>query len=161
MRKLLIAAAFAVSSPAAFGAITNFELPIFNGAAGAVYKSADHPGTVYVMEAFQNFCPSCNENAENVDALATDYASNGKVQVLDLSLDTNTREIRNWIANHHPNHPVVQDLGKKIWAEINEQYIPTTVVVDCSGAIVYKSVGTWEGTSELKAAVDDAVAACN
>ncbi len=164
MRLGLIAVALMASSSAAFGAISGFELPWFNSdaGAGAVYKSAEHPNTVFVMEAFENFCPACNENASNVDTLATQYANNDKVQVLDLDLDTSDREIRAWIANHHPNHPVVKDVGGKIWAEIDEQYIPTTVVVDCTGAIVWKNVGTWESDTkvQLKKAIDDAVAAC-
>ena len=163
MRLHLIALAFAASSSAAFGApISGFALPWYNSTAGAVYKDADHPKTVYVMEAFENFCPTCNENAVNVDEMATFYAGNAHVQVLDLTLDTSDREIRTWIANHHPNHPVVKDAGGKIWSEINEQYIPTAVVVDCSGEIVWKYTGAWEEQqkAEIKDAVAKAATAC-
>lgn len=163
MRRSLIALAILASSSSAFGAITNFELPWYNSTAGAIYKSADHPNTVYVMEAFQNFCPACNENASNVDQMATSYAGNAKVQVLDLTLDSADREIRSWIANHHPNHPVVKDVGHKIWAEIDDQYIPTAVVVDCNGEIAFKVTGTWDSSTKaaIKRAVDDSLAACS
>lgn len=162
MRSLIIAFTLTVSG-SAFAGISGFELPWYNSDAGAVYKSADHPGTVFVMEAHQNFCSACNENAPNVDELAVQYAGNHKVQVLDLSLDSNDREIRSWIARHQPNHPVVKDVNKAIWAQINESYIPTAVVVDCDGAIVWKSVGVWDPATKagLRASIDAAVAACD
>lgn len=143
-------------------AVGAFDLPWVNHPnRDAVYRSSEHPNSVFVLEAFENFCGSCNDNAENVDEMATFYANEPRVQVLDLALDSEESEIREWISNHQPNHPVVRDVNETIWSEIDEQYIPTVAVVDCRGAIVYKHVGGWDRSvkAAIKAKVATALAA--
>ena len=159
MKKLILALGF-VSAQAL--AVQPFSLPWVNGGSSAIYKSSDHPGAVFVMEAFENFCGTCNENAPNVDEMATEYASNPQVQVLDLALDSSDGEIHQWIAAHSPNHPVVKDVGHTIWTEISEEYIPTVAIVDCHGTIVWKNVGLWdEGVkSQIRAKVSQALQTC-
>lgn len=148
MKKAFLAASCFFLASSAF-AVVPFSLPWMNeGHTGAVYSSADHPHSVFVLEAFENFCPDCNENAQNVDELATAYQGNLHVQVLDLALDKYDSEIQKWIATHSPNHPVVKDVGGKIWAEYNEQYIPTVAIVDCQGKIVWKFAGFWDDSTK-------------
>ncbi len=142
-------------------AVGAFDLPWMNHPnRDAIYHSGDHPNSVFVLEAFENFCGSCNANAVNVDEMAAFYADEPRVQVLDLALDSDVSEIQAWIARHQPNHPVVRDVDYVIWNEIGESYIPTVAVVDCRGDITYKYVGEWEMTvkAEIKAAVADALA---
>lgn len=166
MKRILLALAIGLSSSASFAAsLQPFNLPWKNtNPRDAVYKSSDHPNAVFVLEFFANFCGACNENAENVDALKTAYQNNDRVQVLDVSLDSQEREIQAWIQHHSPNHPVVQDTGRGLWRQLNEQYIPTAVVLDCKGEIKWRHTGTWERSDieEIKNVVDGLLAqTCN
>lgn len=163
MRGSLLAIAIAaLSSKAAFGAtIKPFSIPWMNHAtAGTKYATADHPGGVFVLEFYANFCGACNENADNVDALAEAYKDEPRVQVLDVSLDTSNREIKAWIFNHQPNHPVVKDEGHTLWNQVNEEYIPTAVVTDCHGDIKWRNTGVWDRATvaDLKRVVDGLLA---
>lgn len=128
----------------------------------AVFNTEDRPCSVYVLEFYANFCGACNDNASNVDDLATAYEGDSRVAVLDVSLDSEDREIRAWIRNHNPNHPVVQDQG--LWDKVNEQYIPTTVITSgCSnGEIVYKHTGEWSSRTkqEIREKIDELLQHC-
>lgn len=146
MKKFLLAAVIAVSSSSAFAAtISPFNLPwVNNPARDTIYKTTDHADGVYVLEFFANFCGACNENAANVDELATAYGDQARVQVLDMGLDSSDREIASWIARHQPNHPVLKDTGRGVWGQVGSQYIPTVVITDCHGAEKFRFVGVWD-----------------
>lgn len=157
MKKILAAALLVLSSNAALAAAIDYSFPWKNGQArDSIYKTSEHPNAVFVFEAFQNFCPSCNSNAANVDALATAVASNPRIQVLDLALDRKEVEMARWIANHHPNHPVVQDVGQKVFSKYKaDNYIPQVFVVACDGTSLYQHTGEWDATvrQEIEAAI--------
>jgi len=160
MKAALLAVALGLASSQAF-AITPFSLPWKNApTSGAQYNTADHPNGVFVLEFYANFCGACNDNATNVNALATAYQSNDRVQVLDMSLDTSEREISIWINKHAPNHPVLKDGNSVVWDQIHENYIPTTVVMDCHGDVQLKHTGVWDDATvqEIHAAVDGLLA---
>jgi hypothetical protein len=170
--KTFIFAMLAATSAALSGAAlaeykidpSTVALPWENSTADAVYKFADHPHTVFVLEAFELSCEYCNENAPNVDALATEYAANSGVQVLDLGLDTQDRDFQTWIANHHPNHPVTKDVDHAVWnALTQDNSIPQTFIVGCDGALVNYTVGLWDDAAKatIHSAITTALAACH
>jgi peroxiredoxin len=160
MNRVVLAAVLGLGSSSAF-ALSPFEMPWKNAdAPNAVYKSSDHPNGIFVLEFLANFCSDCNRNAPNVDEMATYYADEKRVQVLDVSIDTKDTEIARWIAAHHPNHPVLKDVGKKLWKELGGEYIPTVAVTDCNGRIRYQYVDFWTAAvkAEIKATVDQLLA---
>jgi len=147
--RLLLTSLLLTAANAAFAAsIPLMDLPLKNGpTAGQVYKMSEHPNSVFVFESFRLSCAYCNQNAANVDQLATEYASNARVQVLDLGLDTADSDFREWVRIHSPNHPVVQDVGYKIFRALKvANSIPQVFVVNCKGDLVGSPVvGTWDG----------------
>jgi hypothetical protein len=146
MFKSLIAASVLASSIASASTIPMYEFPLKNDAARSVYRMADHKNGVFVFEAYRLTCGYCNDNAPAVDALATAYAGNPRVQVLDLGLDTNDADYAEWIAAHNPNHPVIQDTGRKVFNALKTQNaVPQVFVVNCKGEMVGNHVGTWDG----------------
>ncbi len=160
MKKFILAAIIAASSTSAF-AISPFNLPwVNNPARDTIYKTSDHADGVYILEFMANFCGACNENAGNVDELATMYAGNARVQVLDMSLDSNDREIASWIARHQPNHPVLKDVSRTVWREVGSQYIPTVVITDCRGVEKFRFTGVWDAGTKatMKSTIDGLLA---
>lgn len=160
MNRLLLASAALMISSSAF-AIAPFSKPWTNHPDRNVnYVSADHPNGIFVMEFAANFCGACNENASNVDAMATAYASEDRVQVLDVLIDSSDSEVARWNARHHPNHPVLKDVSRTIWAELQEQYIPTMIVTDCHGDIKYRHTGGWDASTKaaIKATINGLLA---
>lgn len=147
MRNFLATALFVVASVANAAAIPMYDFPLKNGESrDEVYKMSDHKAGVFVFEAYRLSCGYCNENAPTVDALATEYASNPRVQILDLGLDTQDSEFAEWIARHQPNHPVIQDTGRRVYNALKTSNgVPQVFVVNCQGQMVGNHVGTWDG----------------
>jgi hypothetical protein len=126
------------------------------GQAGKTYNMTDHPNAVFVFEAFSLNCSWCNKNAPNVDALASKFKDNARVQVIDLGLDTSDSFYTRWISTHKPNHPVVKDVGRKVYNSLQvENGIPQVFIVNCRGEREDVVVGYW-GEAE-KAQVEAAV----
>ncbi len=140
--------------------IPMLEFPLKNGQSrDEVYKMTDHKNGVFVFEAFRLSCGYCNDNAPVVDQLASDYASNPRVQVLDLSLDTVDTDFAEWINRHHPNHPVIQDTGRRVYNTLKQANgVPQVFVVNCKGMLVGGHVGTWGGAeSHIRGLIDRAL----
>ena len=153
----LFAAAGFFANGALAAKIAPASFPWMNaGRTGATYNMADHPNAVFVFEAFSLNCSWCNKNAANVDALATKFKDNARVQVIDLGLDTSDSYYSRWIATHKPNHPVVKDVGRKVYNALQvENGIPQVFIVNCRGEREEVVVGYW-GEAE-KAQVEAAV----
>ena len=161
MRNLFFAFSFSVLSTAAFAAQIDpatTDFPWMNGPArDSRYKLADNVNKVHVFEAWSLSCSWCNRNAEQVVALAGEYAGDARVQFIDLGLDTSESSYVQWIQRHSPTYPVVKDLGRTVWSALQQDNgIPQTFVVDCAGHLVDYTIGYW-GDSE-KTTLRDAIA---
>jgi peroxiredoxin len=118
----------------------------------------DVPGTIYqpnpngvtVVEMYFNTCPYCNDNAPAVDELAAHYGGSQRVQVLDVGVDKSDSDYQSWISKHSPNHPVLKDAQRQVAKAMGTKAYPSTYVVDCTGNIVYKTVGAWSKSTEKK-----------
>lgn len=143
-----------------FGSSVGFSLAPFSlpnmKDGGKIYKSAEHKDGIFVLEAYFLGCPYCNENAPNVNALAAKFASNPRVQVLDVGVDRKNSDYETWIAKHHPNHPVLKDADHLVTGQLNTTGYPSTYVVGCNGGVAFETTGVWEdGTqAEIEAAIN-------
>ena len=85
----IIIAAGLFTSNAFAAKISPTSFPWMNAKqADTTYSMADHPNGVFVFETFSLSCSWCNKNASNVDALATKFKDNNRVQVIDLGIDS-------------------------------------------------------------------------
>jgi len=155
MRKLFVSLALSL---AAFNGVAMAEsidpatvdMPWVNGPArDSRYKLADHVNTVHVFEAFSLSCSWCNRNAEQVKAMAAEYATDDRVQFIDLGLDSDVRNIQRWITTHAPAFPVVQDTGRVVWTALQQANgIPQTFVVACDGTMIGSTIGYWDNAAK-------------
>lgn len=124
-------------------AINPFELPLMNGEPGAVYKTADHPGSIFVIENYFYNCPFCQRNASNVNALQERFKDDARVQILDIGIDRKVSLYEKWIANFKPNHPVLMDSKASIARQLRVTGYPTTVILDSNLNVIYRAMGEW------------------
>ncbi|MBM4304300.1 MAG: TlpA family protein disulfide reductase [Deltaproteobacteria bacterium] len=132
-------------------AVQPVELTQMNGQ-GGIYKMADHPQGIFVVEAYFLNCPYCNYNAPNVNALADKFANDPRVQVLDVGVDRDDASYKTWIKKHNPNHPVLKDSSRKLISQLGTSGYPSTYVINCKGQLVEKTEGEW-GAAEEEAIV--------
>lgn len=162
MRRILLFLAVGLFSASA-SAYNSFDpsttiLPWKNGPTrDAVIDFGQHSNSVFVLEASANFCGYCKENAVNVNELTETHMDDERVLVADLSIDSQEREIRQWISSTNPNHPVLHDVGRTVWDQLKQdRYIPQVFVADCEGNLVYSHVGVW--SDAVKREINHAIA---
>lgn len=160
MRKWIAIFILASVSSIASAAVSPFSLQWMNSSGRGMYNSADHRDGVFVVETYFLGCPYCNENAPNVDALATAYNAQSRVQVLDVGIDRNDSDYATWIARHSPNHPVLKDASRTVVRQLGTTGYPSTYVLNCKGEVVFTSTGVWgqEEVAGLHAAIDGLLA---
>ena len=115
---------------------------------GKKVSAADYDGKVLIVDFWATWCPPCRKEIPGFIKLQQQYADKGLVIVgfsLDNDPDTHDRWIKeqglNYLsiyANNDAGRAVV-DQFQKLIGEIAG--IPTTVVIDRKGKIVYKHVG--------------------
>lgn len=132
-------------------AINPVELPIMNGN-GGTYKMTNHPEGIFVVEAYFLNCPYCNQNAPEVNSVASMFADDSRVQVLDVGVDRDDSSYATWIKKHNPNHPVLKDSSRKLIQQLGTSGYPSTYVINCKGKIVESTEGAW-GDEEREAIV--------
>ena len=141
-------------------AILPFELPWMNHPSGpATYRTSDHRDGVFVVEAYFLGCHYCHVNAPNVHELAGKYASEKRVQVLDVGIDRSDSQYQTWIQQHKPNHPVLKDAQRQVVRKLGVGGYPSTYVIDCKGNVTYETSGVWnsETRQAIQSAVDEAL----
>jgi len=160
MRNLLaIFLSFGLFSSQAL-AIEHFELPWMNHELrGEIYRTTDHPNGVFVIEAYFIGCPACNHNVPNVKDLAQDYEAEPRVQILDVGRDCRDSDYVRWIQRHNPPYPVLNDCQRQVIGALNVRAYPTTVVLNCHGEEVYRTVGVWNHSArnQIRAAINGAL----
>lgn len=103
---------------------------------GTLTLASLHGKAIY-LNFFATWCPPCNEEAPQIDALARSYAARG-LQVVGVDVLENARKATAFRAEHHLSYPVVVDSGA-----LRDQYeingLPVHVFID-RGGIVRKIV---------------------
>ena len=134
------------------------EFPWKNAATSdAVYRLADHPNVVHVLEAWTLTCGGCSENAASVAELAAEYDGDARVQFIDMGLDPAARDYTRWIEAHHPEHPVVQDVNRRVFDQLRHaDTVPQAFIVDCKGSLTSWASGHW--SDDVKGTIRSGIA---
>lgn len=144
------------------------QLPWVNGPArDSIYKVWESYNKVHVWEAFTISCPYCHRNASAVKGLAALYTelaeeneAYGRVQFLDLCLNSNRRDCQSWADQHQPDYPVVQDTDRYVWNNLKQaNSIPQTFVTNCAGELITHTIGQWNSgdIAVIKDAIEQAL----
>ena len=124
-------------------------------AEGRTRTLADYRGKVLVLHLWATWCPACVAEMPRFVEL---QAANPKLAILGLSKDKDEQKHRDFLVQKKVNFPssmqakaYIEEL-KKVVGPISA--IPTTLVVDPKGRIVYRKVGLVDADFEpaLKAA---------
>lgn len=119
------------------------------GQPDSVWKSEDYAGQPIIVEFYFNSCPSCNENAPNVDTIKGKVE--GIAQVVEVSIDCQSNAWLDWLRRHHPKSPVVNDCGGVLTDHYDIQRFPTVLFLDgTEHRAVYQYAGVWTAAVQRK-----------
>jgi thiol-disulfide isomerase/thioredoxin len=115
---------------------------------GNVVSMTAMEGKVVVLEFWATWCPPCREASPYVQKLHERFADNDDVVMLTIHYD-GAGDPAGYMAEHKYTYPVVPD-GTDVVKAYGIKRIPTFLVIDRSGKVVFKHVG-FSAPSDLNA----------
>jgi len=127
---------------------------------GKEFDLANEKGNVVLLNLWATWCDPCRYEIPELERMHTQNAAHG-FKVIGVSLDdTGAASVKEFIGSHKMTYPIVLDPEGKLAAVFQTSIIPTTVLIDRGGKIVWKQYGVISaGDAALKKALDAALAA--
>jgi thiol-disulfide isomerase/thioredoxin len=115
---------------------------------GKKVSASDYDGKVLILDFWATWCPPCRQEIPGFIALQKKYADKGLV-IVGFSFDRDPMEHEVWIKQQGLNYLSIftdTDAGRAIVEQFGKQVgeisaLPTTLVIDRQGRIVYRHVG--------------------
>ncbi len=105
---------------------------------GQRFDLAEARGKVVLVNFWATWCPPCREEIPHLEKLWQRIKGEDFIMVA-LARGESEEEIRPFVEANDMTFPVAADSDKSVYALYAEQYIPRSIVVDRSGAIVFQS----------------------
>ncbi|MGH2650617.1 MAG: peroxiredoxin family protein [Actinomycetota bacterium] len=128
----------------------DFTLP---DPSGARVKLSDFRGKKAVFLNFwASWCPSCQEEMPTMETLYREFKPRG-LEILAVSIDTRTGDVATFTKMHGVTFPALLDPDQKVFKQYRASKIPTHVLIDRSGVIRAREVGSkdWSRPETWKA----------
>jgi thiol-disulfide isomerase/thioredoxin len=132
-----------------------YRAPSLNGGEFAVTAEK---GNVILLNLWATWCGPCRFEIPELEKLHIENAAR-RFKVVGVSLDdTGAEGVKEFVAAHKMTYPIVIDAEGKIASIFQTSIIPTTVLIDRSGKIVWKQYGAISaGDASLKKALENAL----
>ena len=138
---LLVGVVGCASSGAPTVASVGKPAPAFDEptSAGDKLALASFKGKAVYLNFFATWCPPCNEEASDVNALQREYAGRG-LQVVGVDVLENAKKAKSFVALHHLTYPAVVDDGT-LRDEYRINGMPVHVFIDRAGIVRKIAIG--------------------
>ena len=108
---------------------------------GKKFDIAAERGNVVFLNLWATWCGPCRFEIPELQSLHQRYASRG-FKVVGISLDdTGAGGVKQFVSQHSMTYPIAYDPDGKIATIFQSSVLPTSVIVDRSGRIVWKKFG--------------------
>ncbi|HEU4887358.1 MAG TPA: TlpA disulfide reductase family protein [Thermoanaerobaculia bacterium] len=149
------------SGPAAVGNDVGMMMPEYTAVNldGSKFDLAAKRNKVVLLNVWATWCGPCRYEIPELQKIHEHYAPRG-FEVIGASVDeTDVESVRSFIAEQKKmTYPIVHDPDGKITALLETGVLPTSVLVDRTGKIVWRKIGAiMEGDEELKQVIESAV----
>jgi cytochrome c biogenesis protein CcmG/thiol:disulfide interchange protein DsbE len=126
---------------------------------GKPFDVTGEKGSVVLLNLWATWCAPCRFEIPDLARLHAKYASRG-FKVIGVSVDEGgAADVKPFVADQKIQYPIVLDPEGKLATLLKTEVIPTSIVVDKSGNVVWKHFGIVDtNDATLKAALESALA---
>jgi len=125
---------------------------------GKPFDIAGERGNVVFLNLWATWCGPCRHEIPELQKLHTQYAPQG-FKVVGVSLDESGKDaVQQFVTENTIAYPIVLDPEGKLANVFQTTVIPTSVLIDRSGKIVWKKYGLIAVDDELMRALKAALA---
>lgn len=108
---------------------------------GSKFNLADHRGKVVLLNLWATWCGPCRYEIPELQSLHDRYKGKG-FEVVGVSIDEGGAEaVREFVDEQKMTYPVVLDPEGKLANIMETSVLPTTVLLDRDGKVVWKKMG--------------------
>jgi cytochrome c biogenesis protein CcmG, thiol:disulfide interchange protein DsbE len=125
---------------------------------GSKFELEGRRGKVVLLNLWATWCGPCRFEIPELQAIHDRYKEKN-FEVVGVSVDESGIEsVRDFVKEHEMTYPVVLDAEGKLVNVFQTSILPTSVVIDRSGKIVWKKLGAiMPEDEELKKAIEGAL----
>lgn len=125
---------------------------------GQPFDVAAERGNVVFLNLWATWCFPCRDEIPELQKLHNEYAAQG-FKVVGVSLDESGKEaVQKFVTDNSMTYPIALDPEGKLANVFQTTVIPTSVLIDRNGKIVWKKYGRISVDEELMSALKSAVA---
>ena len=115
---------------------------------GKQFDLAAQKGTVVLLNLWATWCQPCRFEIPELEKMQKEYSSRG-LKVVGVSLDdTGVDGVKAFVKEQKMTYPIALDPEGKIANMLQTSILPTTVLIDKSGKIVWKQYGAVSSNDE-------------
>jgi len=125
---------------------------------GQPFDIAAERGNVVFLNLWATWCMPCRAEIPELEKLHTEYAAQG-FKVVGVSLDESGKEsVQKFVTDNSMTYPIALDPEGKLANVFQTTVIPTSVLIDRTGKIVWKRYGLISVDEELMSVLKTALA---
>lgn len=128
------------------------------GLDGSKFELETKKGKVVLLNLWATWCGPCRFEIPELQLIHDRYAPKG-FEVIGVSVDeSGVESVRDFVKEHEMTYPVVLDAEGKLANVFQTSVLPTSVVIDRNGKIVWKKFGAiMPDDQELKKAIESSL----
>ena len=123
--------------------LADFRLPTLEG---RELGPPDYRGQVVVAELWATWCGPCRLQAQYIEQVRAEYADD-EVAFLAINTGEEKAKVRQYVAKTPFPYPVLLDPAETLSERFGVSGLPTVMVVDPQGRIVYLKTGVQDATT--------------
>lgn len=124
--------------------LPSFTLP---GLTGGSISSDDFAGTVTLLNFWATWCPPCRREMPAIERLQAQMEGYN-FRIVAVSVSEKKQTVQKFLNSEAYTFPIYLDERGAIGASLASQGIPTTYILDASGAVIAGIVGAYEFDNE-------------
>ena len=125
---------------------------------GSRFELESKKGRVVLLNLWATWCGPCRYEIPELQTIHDKYASKN-FEVIGVSVDeSGVESVRDFVKEHEMRYPIVLDAEGKLANVFQTSVLPTSVVIDRTGKIVWKKFGAiMPNDAELIRAIESAL----